>query len=329
MSWKSRFDELAPGVGVVGITGLAALFLSEHYATPVMLLALLLGVAVSFLYEETKCRAGIDFTASHLLRIGVALIGLRIGLSDLVNLGWQAGLLLIVAVGSTILFGLVICRLAGMPRYFGALTGGAVGICGASAALAISSVLPDHKDRERDTLLTVIGVTLLSTIAMVLYPIIASSFNFDIYETSLFLGGTIHDVAQVVGAGYSVSNETGDMATLTKLVRVSFLVPVVLMFVLVLKRKQSDTKRSKATLLPWFLVVFMLLMLVNTVFDVPEAVTLKTSEVSRFALVMAIAGIGMKSNLRQLLDVGFKPIMVLVAETLWIAGVFLAYLWLF
>lgn len=329
MKWKPTYERLAPGVGVVGITSLAALFLSEHYATPVMLLALLLGIAISFLYEETKCRAGVDFAASHLLRIGVALIGLRIAFSDLIELGWQAGLLLVVAVGSTILFGLAISRLAGMPKHFGVLTGGAVGICGASAALAISSILPDHKDRERDTLLTVIGVTLLSTLAMVLYPIIAAAFSLNTIETSLFLGGTIHDVAQVVGAGYSVSTETGDLATLTKLVRVSFLVPVVLILGLFFARKHQSTGQGKATLLPWFLVVFMLLMVVNSLINVPEAIAFKVSEVSRFALIMAIVAIGMKSNLRQLLDVGLKPILLLVAETIWIASIFLGYLWLF
>ena len=84
MTFKSQIEVLAPGVGIVCITGLAALFLSEHYATPVMLFALLLGIAVSLLYDETKCRAGIDFTSSLLLRVGVVLIGLRITFQDLI-----------------------------------------------------------------------------------------------------------------------------------------------------------------------------------------------------------------------------------------------------
>jgi uncharacterized integral membrane protein (TIGR00698 family) len=326
MNIKSRIDELAPGIGVVAITGLAALFLSEHYSTPVMLLALLLGIAVSFLYEETRCRKGIDFASGHLLRIGVALIGLRIAVSDLVDLGWQTGLLIAAAVASTIIFGIALCRVLGMPRHFGALTGGAVGICGASAALAISSVLPDSEHKERDTLLTVIGVTLLSTIAMVLYPIIAAKLQLNTADTSLFLGGTIHDVAQVVGAGYSVSSETGDLATLTKLVRVSFLVPVVMIFVLVLCRTKGDTVASSARVLPWFLVVFMGLMILNSAVTLPPSVTETASSFSRFALIMAIAGIGMKSNLRQLLEVGIKPILVLVIETCWIASLFLGYI---
>jgi len=322
---KSRLDSLAPGVGVVAITGLAAMFLSEHYNTPVMLLALLLGVAVSFLYEETRCREGIDFVASHLLRIGVALIGLRIALSDLVELGWQAGLLIVFAVASTIIFGIILCRIVGMPKHFGALTGGAVGICGASAALALASVLPDDENKQRDTLITVIGVTLLSTIAMIAYPIIAAKLNLSTNETSLFLGGTIHDVAQVVGAGYSVSSETGDLATLTKLVRVSLLVPVVLIFVLLFRRKRSYPLSEQSNILPRFLLAFVVFMLLNSFFNIPDQIVDSASSVSRFSLVMAIAGIGMKSNLRQLVEVGFKPFLILLSETVWILLVFLLY----
>ncbi len=323
MDLKSKLDDLAPGIGIVGITGLAALFLSEHYATPVMLFALLLGIAVSFLYDETRCRNGIDFTTTSLLRIGVALIGLRITLRDLFDLGWQTGLLLVFAIASTILFGLFVCRALKMPSSFGALSGGAVGICGASAALAISSVLPNYKERERDTLMTVIGVTLLSTIAMIAYPILAHWLGFNTQETSLFLGGTIHDVAQVVGAGYSVSNETGDMATLTKLVRVSMLVPVVIIFIVIFNQKLGANYNEKPVLLPLFLIAFIALMVINSTLAIPDSITSFAGQCSRFALVMAMAGIGMKSNLRQLLEVGMKPIVILVAETIWIAMLFI------
>ena len=121
------------------------------------------------------------------------------------------------AVILTILFGVVAARAFGLSRPFGILTAGAVAICGASAALAISSVLPKGENHERDTVFTVIGVTALSTIAMIVYPVIIAFFHLDHAAVGVFLGGTIHDVAQVVGAGFSVSEETGNVATFTKL----------------------------------------------------------------------------------------------------------------
>lgn len=317
-----------PGIGATTVTAFAALFLSAHYAAPAMLFALLLGIALSFLYEGAECKAGIEFTATHILRIGVALLGLRIAFSDLAALGWRTALVLIFAIMTTLVIGVIFAKAFGLSKRFGVLSGGAVGICGASAAMAIAAVLPDSPEKERDTILTVVGVTALSTLAMVLYPIIADLLNLNPTSTSIFLGGTIHDVAQVVGAGYSVSEQTGDLATLTKLVRVAYLMPVVLCILLVIKlnlkkRNGPDTVELKSPGIPGFLLVFVILMAINSLVELPEFISSGANELSRFALVLSITAIGMKSNLRQLLTVGFKPILLLLIETLWIAGLIL------
>lgn len=318
-----KIKTLLPGIMVATTVGMAALFLSDHYGAPAMLFALLLGIAMSFLHQGTQCKTGIEFTASTILRIGVALLGLRIAFGDLIALGWKTGLLLVVAIMSTILLGIVLAKAFGLQKRFGVLTGGAVGICGASAAMAISAVLPDSKDKDRDTLLTIIGVTALSTMAMVVYPIIAGMLGLDETATSIFLGGTIHDVAQVVGAGYSVSEQTGVLATLTKLVRVALLMPVVVCILLVLRMNLDKTSHAKAPGIPLFLIGFVILMSINSMVALPEALTEISTDISRFALVIAIAAIGMKSNLSQLLTVGFKPILLLMLETAWIAGLIL------
>ncbi len=321
----SHVKTLSPGFFLTVITGLAGLFLSEHYGAPAMLFALLLGIALSFLYENTQYKAGIEFAASTILRIGVALLGLRIAFSDLTSLGWHTLLVLIVGVFSTIVVGVALSKALGLTKRFGALTGGSVAICGASAAMAISAVLPNNEHKERDTLLTIIGVTSLSTLAMVIYPIITSTLGLTDYQSSIFLGGTIHDVAQVVGAGYSVSEQTGDIATLVKLVRVSFLMPVVLMFVLVLNAKyKSEELTSSATQFPLFLIAFVALMMMNSVVELPSLIIDTSTSISRFALVVSIAAIGMKSNLAKLTSVGIKPIVLMVLETVWIALFILA-----
>ncbi|WP_448212819.1 YeiH family protein [Colwellia sp. MEBiC06753] len=309
-----------PGVATATLIGLAAMFLSEHYGAPAMLFALLLGIAFSFLHQETKCKAGIEFTAATILRIGVALLGFRIAFNDLIALGWSTALLLIAAIISTIILGTTLSKALGLSRRFGALTGGAVGICGASAAMAISSIMPENEHKERDTLLTIIGVTALSTLAMVCYPIIANYLGLTEYQTSIFLGGTIHDVAQVVGAGYSVSEQTGDLSTLVKLVRVSFLMPVVLIMLLVIKRKfQVHSPDAKPIGFPPFLVAFIVIMAINSLVNLPSEITDTATEISRFALIIAIAAIGMKSNLSKLACVGIKPIILMVIETTWLA----------
>ena len=327
----AKCKSIWPGFGIAAITGMAAMFLSEHYGAPAMLFALLLGMAVSFLYQDDGvCKSGIDFTASTLLRAGVVLLGLRIALGDLAVLGWQTAAMLAFAIFSTIILGVVLAKSVGLQKRLGALTGGSVAICGASAALAICTILPAGKNHERDTLLTVIGVTAMSTIAMVLYPIIAGQLSMNDTQAGIFLGGTIHDVAQVVGAGYSVSQDAGDLATLTKLVRVAMLLPVVMIMMAIVKRAHSTASdvEGEVPKLPLFLVGFVALMLLNSFVILPELVITAGTEISRFFLVVSITAIGMKSNLGKLAEVGMLPIVLIVSETIWIALLILSYLYL-
>ena len=316
---KDQLDKLAPGVSCAVIIAIAALFLSEHYGASAMLFALLLGMAMNFLGQEGKCVAGIHFAASTILRIGVALLGLRITFGEVVALGWSTALMVMGAVLLTILFGRVLVRFTHAESRFGILTGGAVAICGASAALAIAAVLPRGEHHERDTTFTVIGVTALSTIAMVIYPIVGAALGFTPHQAGIFLGGTIHDVAQVVGAGYSVGKEAGDTATVVKLLRVAMLLPVVLVLSMMLHSRAD--KGSRPPLLPWFAVAFGALVAFNSAVALPKPLLNFAGELSRFALVVAIAAIGMRTSLKELTVLGLRPVLLMVAETLFLAGI--------
>ncbi|MDX2218128.1 MAG: putative sulfate exporter family transporter [Burkholderiales bacterium] len=314
-----------PGVLIALLVSLAAMFLSEHYGGPVMLFALLLGMALHFLSQEGKCVPGIQFASSMILRVGVALLGVRITLAQVTGLGWGTVALVVVAVIATIAAGIAAARVLSQPRIFGVLTGGAVAICGASAALAISSVLPRHAHTDRDLSFAVIGVTTLSTVAMIAYPILAGAFGLDHRAAGIFLGGTIHDVAQVVGAGYSISKEAGDTATIVKLLRVAMLLPVVFVISLI-THLNSPENVKRAPLLPWFAVAFAVLVAVNSLGWIPPLLQSGASEVSRWCLVAAIAAIGMKTSLKDMAVMGWKPVALIVAETAFIAGVVLVVL---
>ncbi len=315
---------LMPGILVASTIALAATFLSDHYGGPVMLFALLLGMAFNFLSADANCRPGIDFSARTILRVGVALLGARITVEAAASLGLLPILLAVGGVVATIAVGMALARLFGFETRFGLLTGGAVGICGASAALAIASVLP--KGRESDTIFTVIAVTTLSTIAMVAYPIALQSAGWNDIWAGVFLGATIHDVAQVVGAGYSISTEAGDAATLTKLLRVSMLVPVVLAMSFVVAQRGQG---SAAPRLPAFLVAFVVLVIVNSLGLITPLMREFASDVSRWALVAAIAALGVKTMLGDVMKVGPKAMLLVIIETAWIAGLaMIAILWL-
>ena len=202
---RSGLAAVGPGVLLSLVLAIAAQFLSDHYGAPAMLLALLLGIAFGFLAEEGRCVPGIELSSQSILRIGVALLGVRISADLVSKLGWEPIVLVIAGVFATIAFGLIGARLLGRGWRLALLTGGAVAICGASAAMAIASILPKNRHSERNLTFTVLGVTVLSTLAMIVYPIVADLLALTETGTGVFFGGTIHDVAQVVGAGFSVS----------------------------------------------------------------------------------------------------------------------------
>ncbi|MFM2066959.1 MAG: hypothetical protein RLZZ584_1868, partial [Pseudomonadota bacterium] len=249
---RATLHTVFPGLLACAVVAAAATFLSEHYGAPVMLFALLLGTAMNFLSETVEgrggpCLAGIEFTARQVLRTGVALLGLRITVGQIAELGWAPVLIVAASVVLTIGVAMALARLMGFRPLFGLLSGGATAICGASAALALAAALPAHPLRERATLFTVVGVSLLSTLAMIVYPMLASALGLDARTAGIFLGATIHDVAQVVGAGYGMSRETGDVATFVKLMRVAMLVPVIVFAVLLTRARAAEAGESGAT----------------------------------------------------------------------------------
>lgn len=321
---------LIPGLMVTSLVAMAAAFLGSHYKGSMLLFALLLGLALHFVSEDKRCAAGIQFASTTVLRLGVALLGLRLTIDHLVKLGWQTALALLVGVALTIALGMVLAQFFKVDRSLGVLIGGATAICGASAALAIASVLPNDKNLERDTALTVVGVTTMSTIAMVIYPLITQWLSFNAVESGKFLGATIHDVAQVVGAGFSLSVDAGDAATITKLIRVSFLVPTLLVITIVVRRHLTETdlenSDTNTPLLPWFLLVFLIFMLMNSSGIIASTVQSAASNISQAFLVLAIAGVGLKTSLQSITQLGWRPVAMIVLVTLGLAVMMGAYL---
>lgn len=313
-----------PGLLVCATVAVAARFMADHYGSPVMLMALLLGMTMNFLSTQGPCQYGIEITARQVLRTGVALLGLRISFDQLTSLGWQPVLLVVCAVTFTIAIGLLLSRWMGYRAFFGLLTGGAVGICGASAALALSAAMPRHPLKDKATLFTVIGVSTLSTLAMVLYPLLTQWLNLTEQQAGFFIGATIHDVAQVVGAGYSISKDAGDLATLIKLIRVAMLLPVIAVVAWVTARHLAATEHGNAShgrppLLPGFAVGFALLMALHSTHWIPQSIVQAGQTISQWSLVAAMVAIGMKTHLKSMMDVGWKPIALMATETMGLA----------
>lgn len=325
---SSLFSSLTlrlPGTLVCVVIALAATFLSEHYGGPQLLYALLIGLGFHFLCSNPRVRPGVDFCGRSLLRIGVALLGVRITLTQVAKLGLESAVVIAVGVALTIFFGLLLARWLKRPREEGLLSGGAVAICGASAVLALSSVLPQTRENERFTLLAVVGVTVLSTLSMVIYPFALKAIGLPPEQAGIFLGGTIHDVAQVVAAGMMLGPAVGDTATVVKLFRVMLLMPIVVL-VAISYRNHPDTKATddEVPLVPGFLLAFIVLVLLASIGTFTPDMTQLASSTSRWLLVTAIAAAGIKTSFEDLLKLGWQPVAMLVGETVFIASLVLA-----
>jgi len=319
---KRRLLLPLPGLLLCMLIALAATLIAARFGGPALLYALLGGMAFHFLSGKAWLAPGIGLSSRTVLRLGVALLGARISLDQILALGWTPLVLVLVAVPSTILFGVFCATRLGLSRSQGTLTGGSVAICGASAAMAVAAVLPGRPESERQLIFTIVGVTALSTIAMVLYPLVAELLGLSEQQAGFFLGGSIHDVAQVVGAGYMMSPAIGDIATFTKLLRVALLAPAVIVISLLISRNGGAS--SGGASLPGFLVAFAVLVAVNSLGWIPSSLQAPLEMLSRACLVVAIAAIGVKASFRELAASGWRAALLLILETLFLAALVLA-----
>lgn len=319
---RESFAALLPGMIVCVILSVSALFLSRLVPVPVMMLALIGGLGLARAGTVKALKPGIEFTAKPLLLVAVALLGLKVDIGAILSAEGHLPFLSLGALVLTFLFGLLVCKALGIGREFGILISGAVAICGISAAAALCCALPACQKRHRELTVTIAGITILSAAAMVAYPIAAHVLGLDDVQSGAFFGATIHNVSQVVGAGYSVSVESGDVATFVKLIRVSAMLPVIMMVSFFYGRGGEGTARNKWTVyFPPFLIVFFALALMNSLGAIPTKIIPPLFSVSEFLLIMSLAAIGLKTRLFDIAMVGPKPLMAMTWITVFMAGI--------
>ena len=313
LPFTQQAARLSRGFLLACLVAAAAQFLSDHYGAPAMLMALLIGMAFNFLAADPQCAPGLEVTSKTLLRLGVALLGFRLSFADLAELGWQSFAVVIGLMALTMGFGVAMAPLLKRRWRFGLLTGGSVAICGASAALAISALLPKGRKLEEDTLFTVVAVTALSTMAMIFYPALFNMLGMTDAQSGFLIGATVHDVAQVVGAGYSISDTAGDIATIVKLQRVVML-PVVLL-ALILASGQGGAGSLR---LPGFVVAFLACFALNSLGFVPANLSSLAGVASQWLPLSAISALGVRTSLAAVFGLGPRHLMLIVSETVFL-----------
>ncbi len=317
--------DFAPGVLLSASVALAAYLAAPYVAKalpiPAMVLALVIGIALNPLASQPRFKPGMAFCVRTVLRWAVALLGLRVALSDIAALGMTTGAIIVVSMILTLLSGFLFARMSGRSAGFGALVGSATAVCGASATLATSTVVPDYPGKEADIAFVVVAVNALATLAMVIYPPLCVLLGFDAQTTGVMLGGTIHDVAQVVGAGYAVNETAGNTAVIVKLFRVFLLLPVVL-GVGWYFTKQGVKHGEARVPVPVFALVFLALCLLNSAMPLmppllPAFTPLKAIliELSNWGLLIAIGALGLGTSITTIIALGWRHVATVVASS--------------
>lgn len=314
----------APGIALCAAIAAVAFYLDTHSLlrfgavwVPPLILTLVIGMALQPLSAKAVLKPGLEFSGRTLLRVGVALYGARLTLGQLVDSGALPVVIAIAAVGCTIVFGAWAARFFGLSRDFGLLTGCATGVCGAAAAMAASAVLPKHENSDRDLAFTVMGVNFLSTVVMVIYPALHDVLRFSLFEMGVFLGGAIHDVAQVAGAGQTMGPQVLSDSIITKLLRVAALLPAIAGIAWWVAKSGGPQSTARPTP-PVFLFGFLALVILNSLGVVPPEVRDAIGVISSFLIITAIAALGMKTSLLALARIGIAPVMLLITETIFI-----------
>jgi uncharacterized integral membrane protein (TIGR00698 family) len=319
---------------VAAIGYLAAPYVAHVAPIPAMVIALLAGILLNPIATRPITQPGMAFCVRTVLRWAVALMGLRVGLSDIAALGLGTAVLVVIAMIATVLAGFIFASWSGRALGFGALVGTGVAVCGASATLAASTVVPDYPGKQADIAFVVVAVNALATLAMLVYPPLCHLLGFDPQTTGVMLGGTIHDVAQVAGAGYAVSDSVGNAAVIVKLFRVFLLLPVVLAIGWYFTRMGARHSEARVPV-PVFALVFLVLCIVNSIVPfvpalVPVYGPVKSVlvDISTWGLLLAIGALGLGTSVQTIAGLGWRHITTVLGATAVIFIVVTGGLWL-
>jgi uncharacterized integral membrane protein (TIGR00698 family) len=289
-----------------------------------LMLAVLLGMGVrNTLGRPEAARAGLALSLRQPLRLGIVLLGLQVTLAELMGVGLAGLLLLVAAVALTVLVTWQIGRWLGVPEGLALLIATGTGICGASAIVAANTVVKDSDESVAYALAT---VTLFGTIAMFVYPTIGAALALASPTYGLWVGASVHEVAQVVAAGFARGDASGELATVSKLARVLLLAPVVIGLGLYLRARaqhaavsSTDIPAAQAQIpIPWFVFGFLgMVILASTGWLAPEWRS-ASAVLAQVLLAFALSAVGLETDFRKLVAQGWQPLALGALSTLFI-----------
>lgn len=270
-----------------------------------MLVSVLAGVALRLaLGPGALPRAGLAFATRPVLRTGIVLLGLQVTLAEIAGLGGGAFAVAALTLGATYLAVVLAGRLLGVSLPLTQLIAAGTAVCGASAVVAANAVA---RGSDADVGYAVASVTLFGTLAMLALPLLAGPLGMDPVAYGIWTGAGIHEVAQVTAAAFQMGPEAGQSGTITKLIRVMLLAPLVLAMALMAGRSAAGSTIGGVQF-PWFVMGFVVLAGANGLVELPENALALAGLAATLFMSTGLAAMGLSMDLRDLRRRGIAPL---------------------
>ena len=317
------------GILLIMLFALSAFFVADfQWVKALSLSPLIVGIILGMIYANTLRRfmpqqwaAGIKICTKQVLRTGIVLYGFRLTIQDVTNIGLSALWVDCLVIIGTLALGMLFGRLLKMDRDTALLTSTGSAICGAAAVLGAEPVV---RCEAHKTAVAVSTVVIFGTLSMFLYPIIYRTGLLDLttQQWAIYTGGTLHEVAHVVGAGNAMDPDgmlhIADQATITKMIRVMLLAPVLLVMAFVLARGANSEGGKRKIAVPWFAFGFIGIICLNSLiqsFSFIPAETLSSAlgyinSFDTFLLTMAMTALGTDTGIEKFKAAGAKPFVL-------------------
>ena len=309
---------LIPGLIATALLAALAIWLADQpwVKNTTHVSALLLVILLGMLWRSlapvpAMLEPGVRLAQRPVLRWAVAGLGFRLSLIELVKIGAPALVVVVISTLAALVFAWWLARVLGVPEKLGILLGVGGAICGASAIVAADSVVQGEK---RDSALALGIITLLGTVGIVIYPLLHHPLGLTDFAYGVWDGASLHEMAQVVAAGFGVSDEAARVATVVKLARICLLAPVVLYLGWSLRHQHRAAGKAHVAPVPWFLVLFVAFAVLNSSGWLPKPAIELAKTIDLWLLCIGMAGVGIQTGFKDLGSAGARPILVGVAQ---------------
>lgn len=313
-----KIRDLLPGLLLSVGVALLAIFISGLLPGNIIgatVMALLIGMLFHpLLMKFSQFESGVDFSGKIILRLGIILMGVNLNFQEVVNVGAYALFVMFFTMTSAILFSNILGKLFGVNWKLTNLLGISTAICGGSAVAAVGPVI-DAKDE--DITYAISATFIFDIITVVLFPMIGMAIGMSHFGYGTWIGTSVNDTSSVVAAGYAFSEMAGNTAVIVKLTRTLFIIPAVLLYSFINERVEARAQGGGERppiqfkkIFPFFIIFFLMMVALRSFGIIPETVVPAISNTSRFAMVMALSAIGMKTSFGEIREIGPKPMIL-------------------